>query len=105
MAAGIQCWDNTGKLLIDTNTMTGRIIGTRISLTAPYLERLTVPISTGKRLWWHFYTVGNIRAYLFRATYVDPSLNQKENQFTIQIDASSWWGGQTGTVHVFYGEY
>jgi hypothetical protein len=105
MAVGLQCWDVNGVSTFDTTTMTGRIIGTR-TVTPGYLERLTVPISSGKQLWWHFYVQGEASVYCYRATFVDPNYpdTQGPNQFSIQCDEAPG-GGTSGTGYVFYGEY
>ena len=104
MAQGIQVWDANGQITLDTNTITSRLIGNRVC-SVGHFEKLTVALSAGKRLWWHFYTVGNVRAYCYRQTFVDPSLNQKENEFAIQVEPADYWSGSAGQAYVFWGEY
>lgn len=99
MPVGLQCMDPQGNVTFDTNTMTGRLLGSRIISSNNYLERLTVPVAAGKRLWWYHYVAGTRPAYAFRATYVDPSLNQGPNEFTIQTDSG------IGSAFFFWGEY
>lgn len=103
MPAGIQGYIN-GSLHTDTSTFTSRQLGSRVC-TAGHLERLTVPVAPGKTLWWHIQVTGNLSAFCYRATYVDSSLNQGPNEFTIQVDPPNWNQAQTGTAYVTWGEH
>lgn len=100
MGIGIEAWDVNGKVTIDTNTMTGRLIGTRV-VSPGYIERISVPITPGKTLWYYSYTQGRARILCYRAE--GPPINQGVNDFTIQCDPA-FGGGADGTGYVFYGE-
>lgn len=99
MPVGLQCFDPQGNTIFDTTTMTGRILGSRVVSTNGYLERLTVPVSAGKRLWWYHYRSGTRAAYAYRATFTNPALNQGPNEFTLQTDTGN------GSAFFFWGEY
>lgn len=99
MPSGLQCWDANGVLIFDTNTSTCRVIGSR-TFTSTNFEQIIVPVSPGKRLWWHFTVTGNTKAYAFLDGYVDPSLNIP-NRLNLQADM--YTGG--GSAHFFWGEY
>ncbi|MFZ4165319.1 hypothetical protein [Brevundimonas sp. NPDC058933] len=104
MPSGIQTFDTSGNVLLDTSTLTSRIIGTRTA-TAGHFEAITVPLASGKSLWWHFHVSGSLAAYCYRQIFVDGSQNQGANQFTIQVDGPSWGAPQNGTAYIWYGEH
>lgn len=56
-----------------------------------------VPVSAGKRLWWHYYTSGNMIVH-------PPWL--VSGGFAFQVDDfPAWMGSTSGNAYLFYGEY
>lgn len=103
MPAGVQAWVNN-VLHTDTSTVTSRALGMRVA-SAGHFEAITVDLQPGKTLWWHIVINGNLNAYCYRQTFVNSSLNQGPNQFTIQVDPPSWNQSQTGTAYITWGEH
>jgi hypothetical protein len=104
MPQGLQTWNASGKMTLDFTDATSRVIGVQTITSWPYFEQKTVTLTPGKRLWWYCYSSGSIRVLVFRATFVNPSLDQKENQFSIQVDPNPNGGASFGSATIIWGE-
>ena len=95
MAQGMQVWDSAGTLIFDTNTMTGRILGT-ITVTANTADTIVnVPVSTGKTLFWFNYTTGTIQLIVYQAN---------PGGFPNRFNYSAGFLGSGAAGYIFYGE-
>lgn len=95
MPVGLQLFDPQSRVIFDTNTMTSRLIGSRVA-SAGHFETVNVPVSPGKSLWYRCQIQGNVACYLFQA---GPA-----NQFTIQVDPAPF-GTTSGSAQVWWGEF
>ena len=97
MAQGLLFRNHLGNVVFDSTTITGRIIGSRIISTVPYMEAIVLnpPPTAGKRLWWHYAIGGNLTALVHSVT---------ANGFTIQVDGTPNSGPPSGEVYLRWGE-
>lgn len=92
MPEGLKCWDASGNVIFDTNTMTSRQLGERFLTDGFYQEAITANVAAGKSLYWVTQCSGAYNVYTYR------NAGQGPNQFTIQGEGS-------GTGYVVWGEY
>nr|WP_313631903.1 hypothetical protein [Brevundimonas naejangsanensis] len=94
MAEGINIWDASGNLIMDTNTMTSRPMGSLV-VSYPYSTSINIPVGAGKRPWYHFYVNGNAAV----------GISLSGNTLNLTVSKPYYWNGAAGTVYLFYGEY
>lgn len=88
----MQCWDASGNLIFDVDTMTSRGLGSRFLTTTFFQEDITAPVAAGKQLYWIPQCSGSYQIRCYRAA------GQGANQFTIQGEGS-------GTGFIVWGEF
>lgn len=90
MSAGLVIRDATGRVTLDTNTITSRPLGSLTVSTAATNVEVNVPVGAGKSLWVHFYVVGALQVFIRKHATV-------ANRFVYTTQGA-------GTVYIFYGE-
>ncbi len=92
MPSGIQCFNAQGQIKFDTNTITSRPLG-QTTLAPGQIVNISVPISSGKQLWYIAYASGKITG---GASQTGPA--------SINIEAIDM-GDASARLFVIYGEH